>query len=107
MNYNANMRRAIIRVVVVAVVATCFACPVLQMFDRWDHGEAKGKDTESTTMMVAISVGLAIAEAASVFKTPVIHARGIDSVYSSCDWRAPGFANLPIPVNQPPPVLRI
>ncbi len=46
---------------VVLIVFTLFGCLVSQMFDHWDHSETKGKDTESTLIVVAESAGLAIA----------------------------------------------
>ncbi len=107
MIYNADMRRAVIRVVVIGVVAMCLACPILQMFDHWDHAEAKGKDTESTAMIAALSVGLAIAAAGWAFQTPAIHERKIDSAFTPGDWPEPAVASAPIPVSQPPPILRI
>ncbi|HVB32852.1 MAG TPA: hypothetical protein VNJ52_00560 [Patescibacteria group bacterium] len=101
------MRRTVIRVVVVAVVATCFACPILQMFDRWDHSEKRGKDTESTLLVVALSVGLAIPAAGLVFQSPGVAERKRDLAEFPLDRSLLVFARPPIPVSQPPPVLRI
>jgi hypothetical protein len=101
------MRRAVIRVVVVSVVATCFACPIFQAFDHWDHGEKSGKDTETTLIMVALSVGLAIPATGLVFKTCAMAGREIHVADFSLDGNRPAFAKPPVPVSQPPPILRI
>ena len=105
--YNHCMRRAGIRVLMIAVVATFLACPILQGFDHWDHGEAKGKDTESTLMMVAIAVGLAIPVASVLFRISNGAAPLADCADFSIATSAPAVLSAPIPVSQPPPVLRI
>lgn len=101
------MRCAILRVVAVAVVATCFAGLISQAFDRWDRGEAKGKDTESTLILVALSVGLAIPAATLLLKTSSTTERESNPADVSLGWIHPVFAVPPAPVSQPPPVLRI
>ncbi|HVC00379.1 MAG TPA: hypothetical protein VNJ12_13760 [Candidatus Dormibacteraeota bacterium] len=101
------MRRAIIRVVVLGVIAACFACPILQMFDHWDHAEAKGKDTETTLMIVALSVGLAIPAAHLLFRATIVAKPKIDISDFSFGGSGAAFAGSPAAVSQPPPILRI
>lgn len=101
------MRRGAIRIVVIAIMATCLAGPILQMFDHWDHGEPKGKDTETTLVIVALSAGLAIPVVSSAFRTYPVEGREIDSTNLVFERRHEVFANLPVPVSQPPPILRI
>lgn len=55
------MRHRFMTGLVVLIVFALFGCLVSQMFDHWDHGETKGKDSESTLILVAESAGLAIA----------------------------------------------
>lgn len=101
------MHRAVIRIVVVSVMAICFVCPILQMLDHWDRGETKGKDTESTACLVALSVGLAIPVANPAFKTAVFAQREICD--TDCSFFAGQLAVVStfIPASQSPPVLRI
>lgn len=105
--YNAGMGRIGIRLLVIAVVATCLACPILQAFDHWDHAEAKGKDTESTFMVVAVAVGLAIPVASVMWRSTATAQRLVNSTDFSYVWNELAFASTPIPVSQPPPNLRI
>ena len=41
-----------------AVLVTCLVCPVMQMFDRWDHEFQTGQDTESALAVVALCLGV-------------------------------------------------
>ncbi len=43
--------------IVTLVLLICFVCPVLEMFDRWDHTLKTGKDTEYTFVVIALCVG--------------------------------------------------
>lgn len=107
MPYNRYMGRAGIRVLMVAVVATFLACPILQGFDHWDHGEAKGKDTESTLMVVAVAVGLAIPVASVLFRISTGGTAVVDWADFSIAANQAVVVSAPVPVCQPPPVLRI
>lgn len=55
------MRRRSVTALVLLIVFTLFACLFSQMFDHWDHSETKGKDTESTLIVVAEAAGMGIA----------------------------------------------
>lgn len=48
------------------VLAACFICPVMQMFDHWDHELKTGQDTETTFVILALCVGATIAFARAV-----------------------------------------
>jgi hypothetical protein len=39
------------------ILAACFLCPVMQMFDRWDHETKTGQDTESAAVVFALCAG--------------------------------------------------
>src|ERR1700688_1136670 len=39
------------------VLATFLVCPVMQMFDHWDHELQTGQDTESAFMVLALCIG--------------------------------------------------
>jgi hypothetical protein len=101
------MRRVFLRAIVIAVVATCLACPIFQMFDHWDHGERSGKDTESTLFIVALTVGLAIPVSSLVFQASATVERKIAGANFRLDESQLAFETAPVPVSQPPPVLRI
>ena len=48
------------------VLAACFICPVMQMFDHWDHELKTGQDTETTVVVLALCIGATIAFAQAV-----------------------------------------
>ncbi len=52
-----SVRSRISRAVVTLALLTCLICPVLEMFDRWDHTVQTGQDTEYTFVVLALCVG--------------------------------------------------
>src|ERR1700730_2907852 len=52
------MRRIATMLAVLFVLAACIVCPVMEMFDQWDHTLQTGQDTESAVMIVALCVGV-------------------------------------------------
>jgi hypothetical protein len=44
-------------VVGVVALATCIICPVLEMFDQWDHTLQTGTDSEYIFVLLALCVG--------------------------------------------------
>lgn len=46
----------------------CLVCPLLEMFDTWDHTLQTGNDTEYTVVVLALCVGVAYSFARFVFK---------------------------------------
>jgi len=46
--------------VVALVLLTCFACPIFEAFDRWDHTLKTGQDTESSFAVLAFCAGAII-----------------------------------------------
>lgn len=51
------MRQTVTLPVVVFVLAVCLVCPVMEMFDQWDHTPQTGNDTESALVVVALCLG--------------------------------------------------
>lgn len=91
------------------VLLACFACPIFEMRDRWDHTLKTGQDTESTFVVLAVCAGAIIAFA--------LRAAALD-LPESCEEKetyapfAPVFDPLILSrefaaVSQPPPALRI
>jgi hypothetical protein len=44
---------------VTLILATCLACPLVEMFDRWDKTLQTGTDTEYAFVVLALCVGVA------------------------------------------------
>jgi hypothetical protein len=57
------------RGVITLVLAICFVCPLIEMFDHWDHTIQTGNDTEYALVVVAICVGASYAFVQAVFIT--------------------------------------
>ncbi len=52
------MRAQVLRGIAALALLTCFVCPVLESFDRWDHTLRTGSDTEYTFVLLALCIGL-------------------------------------------------
>lgn len=53
------MKLRISRVLAALALLTCVICPVLEMFDRWDHTLQTGQDTEYAFVVLALCLGVA------------------------------------------------
>jgi hypothetical protein len=51
------MRTRMSRATAVLVLLTCLVCPVLEMFDNWDHTLQTGNDTEYALVLLTLCVG--------------------------------------------------
>lgn len=51
------VRSKILRAVATFTLLTCLVCPVMQMFDHWDHELRTGQDTEYTFMLATLCAG--------------------------------------------------
>ncbi|HEV2616909.1 MAG TPA: hypothetical protein VGU63_09910 [Candidatus Acidoferrales bacterium] len=103
------MRRKLLRTAIALVLLVCFACPILEMQDRWDHTLKTGQDTESTFVVLAVCVGAVISFAVSVATLDDPLCSDERQTYASF---IPSFDPLVIStelaaVSQPPPALRI
>jgi hypothetical protein len=54
-------------ILVTAVLVICLVCPILEMFDNWDHTLQTGNDTEYTFVLLALCVGAAYSFARFIF----------------------------------------
>jgi hypothetical protein len=106
------MRRNWAHVIIAIVLLTCVACPVLELFDRWDHTVQTGNDTEYNFVVVGLCVGVAYAFARFVVGFPLL--KSATSLIS--DLRASNLLSsgrrascffIPIPLSPPILALRI
>lgn len=103
------MRSKFLRVVIALVLLACFACPIFEMRDRWDHTLKTGQDTESTFAVLAVCAGAIISFALRASALDLPDVSEANETYASF---APVFEPLMVPrefaaVSQPPPALRI
>ena len=54
--------------IVTLVLAICLVCPLVDMFDYWDHAPQTGNDTEYTFMILGLCVGALYSVARAVVK---------------------------------------
>lgn len=52
------MRRNATRVIIAIVLLTCLVCPLVELFDHWDHTIQTGHDTEYTLVALALCIGI-------------------------------------------------
>ncbi len=56
-----HMRTRVSYGVAVIALVICFVCPVVEMFDQWDHTLQTGNETEYTLVFLALCVGMVCA----------------------------------------------
>ena len=57
------------RITVTLALLTCLICPLVELFDNWDHTIQAGNDTECALLIVALCVGVAYSTARFIFKS--------------------------------------
>jgi hypothetical protein len=93
-------------------LVTCLVCPLIELFDNWDHTIQTGNDTEYALVVLALCVGVAYSFARFVFKSAQLGfvAKG---VFASCAQKSffskpCSFTLLLFDATSPPPLpLRI
>ncbi|HYT24851.1 MAG TPA: hypothetical protein VEW05_32005 [Candidatus Polarisedimenticolia bacterium] len=66
------MRRTSGHVVIAIVLLTCLVCPLVEMFDNWDHTLQTGNDTEYALVALALCVGVAYSFARLIFNSALL-----------------------------------
>jgi len=56
-----SMQRNTARAIVAIALLICFVCPVMELFDYWDHTIQTGNDTEYTLVVLALCIGIVFA----------------------------------------------
>jgi hypothetical protein len=47
------------RIIAITILVTCIECPLVDMFDNWDHAVQTGNETEYAWVALALCVGVA------------------------------------------------
>jgi len=93
-------------------LVTCLVCPLVELFDNWDHTAQTGNDTEYALVVLALCVGVAYSFARFIFKSALLGFVG-KSLFASCaqkfSFSAPSsFTSLLFDATSSPPLpLRI
>ena len=66
------MRSRAYRITVTLALLTCLICPLVEMFDSWDHTIQTGNDTEYALVVLALCLGVAYSFARLVFKSALL-----------------------------------
>ncbi len=66
------MRSRASQIAVALVLFTCLVCPLVEMFDQWDHTIQTGNDTEYALVVLALCIGVAYSFARYIFKSPLM-----------------------------------
>ena len=66
------MRSRASRITVTLALLTCLICPLVEMFDNWDHTIQTGNDTEYSLVVLALCLGAAYSFARLVFKSALL-----------------------------------
>jgi hypothetical protein len=108
------MKRNWAHVIVAIVLLTCVVCPVLELFDRWDHTVQTGNDTEYNFVVLGLCVGVAYSFARFVVgftllesATCLVSNLRISESLSSSSGRRASFFFTPIPLTPSILALRI
>src|SRR5438477_9781175 len=78
-----TMGSRVSRIMVTVVLLTCLICPLVEMFDNWDHTIQTGNDTEYGLVVLALCVGVAYSFARFIFKSALLGFIA-KSVFVSC-----------------------
>jgi hypothetical protein len=104
------MRAKITRVVVEIALLICLVCPLVEMFDHWDHTVQTGNDTEYALVVLAFCVGAAYSIVRFI---PRFSLRGFlaEALSNSCTHKTLPSAlfkcSLVIPISISPPTLAL
>ncbi len=72
---------------IVIVLLTCLMCPLVELFDTWDHTIQTGNDAEYALVVLALCVGVAYSFARFFFKSALLGFVA-KSVFASCAQRS-------------------
>jgi len=67
-----SMRSRATVIIVTLILLTCLVCPLVEMFDHWDHTCQTGNDTEYALVVLALCIGAAYSFARYIFQSPLV-----------------------------------
>ena len=66
------MRSRMPQITVTLVLLTCLVCPLVELFDNWDHTIQTGNDTEYALVVLALCAGVAYLFARFIFRSALL-----------------------------------
>ena len=102
------MRSRASRIIAAVILVTCLVCPLVELFDNWDHTIQTGNDTENALVVLALCVGVAYSFARFIFKSALLVFLA-NSLFASCAQKSfftgPSSFALPLFDVTSPPLL--
>src|SRR6266550_1662414 len=77
------MRSRASRIIATVILVTCLVCPLIELFDNWDHTIQTENDTEYGLVVLGLCVGVAYSSARFIFKSGLL-GYVAKSVFGSC-----------------------
>jgi ABC-type amino acid transport system permease subunit len=65
------MRSRTSRIIATVILVMCIVCPLVDLFDNWDHAMQTGNETEYALLVLALCVGLAYLLARFILTFPL------------------------------------
>ncbi len=100
------MRSRASRIIATVILVTCLVCPLVEMFENWDHTIQTGNDTEYALVVLALCVGVAYSFARFIFRSALLGfvARSVFTSYAQKFFfaEASSFALSLFDVTSPP-----
>ena len=78
-----RMRSRALRIIATVILVTCLVCPLVELFDNWDHTVQTGNDTEYALVVLALCVGVAYSFARFILKSALLGFVA-KSLFASC-----------------------
>jgi hypothetical protein len=106
------MRSRTTRIIAIFILVACIVCPLVDLFDNWDHAIQTGNESEYSLVVLALCVGLAYSFARFILTLPLFRSAG-DLVSRLCACKLLPFVLWdsvfvsPIPLSPPILALRI
>jgi hypothetical protein len=101
-----RMRSRAFRTIATVMLVTCLVCPLVELFDNWDHTIQTGNDTEYALVVLALCVGAAYSFARFIIKSALLGfvAKSLFAFYihNSFFSRSRSFALLLFDATSPP-----
>src|SRR5260370_30584808 len=66
------MRTRASRIIATVILVTCVVCPLVELFDNWDHTVQTVSDTEYALVVLALCVGVVYSFARFIFKSALV-----------------------------------
>ena len=81
------MRCRTLKIIATVALVICLVCPILEIFDDWDHTMQTGNDSEYALVVLALCVGVAYSFARFIFKYARLWLI-VNSIFASCTQKA-------------------